>query len=238
MKKIINVLALVMVGMLASCNTDPGPDYYNNVPAIVHYDNSQQLFIKTSYGLFAAPELAGKYFIEGQCLWTSFIVDPDNQPSEGITTASSMQYIEVDHTAAEKVESLIDSYMDPIDDAVLYALTVGNTLFFGFEHQAPKGQIYDYEIIFNEEKVIDEDGVKTPILYIKALKRNVPSETTITTVGEFYAFDMTVLLDYMKAQNPTIGKIKLYLEYKTGVDTEGNDVYKKFHDYPVTWPLY
>ncbi len=235
------LFALTLGFISCSDDDDKSPVwYFYDEPAIVKSvsagTGSPEVIIQTAYGNFSVPELSGS-LAEGQCLWTAFTYDMNNQPSPGVMTATAFRYKEIDSTKvlmpADKPAFdtyLEDSYSDSIKASVLYLSYVNKVLFFGFSMHDSKS--YGYELICNPD--LDE-GSTYPTLYIRArpfisnIKYNSLQTDEKNTVH--YGFDMTGFLDkYMTSGN----SVTFNLKYKTGTK-DGKDVYKSFKDNPITW---
>jgi len=199
---------------------------FEYVPAVVGYSNDFQPTIITSFGIFLAPELQSVLFTElyeGETILTSFYVNYDQQTSSEYYTAYDVGYYKVEKGWAQStVEGQTTGVYDtPIEDMTIYG-GIGNVWFFIFRHTAPSDQKFVYEMTYDNNTTDD-----TPIIYIRAKENEQKGSQSSTTVDYPYAFDMYYFFTTFKnAEN----RIKFKIQYKTGVDDEGNDQYDDYYD--------
>lgn len=229
----LTILFASLFGFVGCLDDDEPVWYFYNEPAIVQYSNSKPM-LKTAYGRFYVPNLSDT-LKTGDHLWASFTVDFNSQPNAGDTTAVGLSYIKImdhatDNSVIIKAGDMVDTYNDSITTAKLYNSVIGNVLFFGFDQSAPKGQTYKYEIICNTDSVVVKDGKEWPVLFIRSVKANSPSGDP-TTVSSAFGFDMSKFVSKYKDSNDNV---LLYIKYKNGT-RKGEDSYKSFQTFPITW---
>ena len=257
MKKSLNILGvlIILLFQFTSClkNEDNGKPFYYfyDEPAAVIQTGDYPL-IRNQSDEFYVPGLAGDTLLkEGDLLWTSFIVDLDNEKelppifSKFYYTAKYFKYQIVDSarailpadTAAFR-SYLSDDYSAPIESSVLYNYTIYSLWFFGFQQDGRSNQVrYTYELILNPE--IEKTGNSYPTLYIRSKPINTSPGNLKPAYSRdgnmIFAFDAAGFVDYYrKAISPT-GPVRFNLKYKNGVDSNGNDIYRAFMSNPISW---
>jgi len=227
MKKIIfSFWGVVMLGLSGCIKKGDNIQDFGITPAIVGFDILQPV-IKTPYGTLYAPELQSAMLtmdlMEGNTILTTFTINYDQQPSTEYYTVSNMQWLKVEKGWPSTYEA--GDFNVPIEAMGVYDL-VGNILFFGFQHTAPKDQVFIYEMTYDPESSDD-----IPVLYIRAKK--VGTGTNASGVNAYaYAFDMSSY--FYAAHKDAQNKVKFTISYKTGVDDEGND---KFEPYTSSYGI-
>jgi hypothetical protein len=221
MKKLI-VLFLCIASGLTSCSKEPSAVYnYGPEPARVTFeapDGRILPMIETVFGAFYLPELLTDLkYGSGQLLTVSFTVDWGNQLYSDVVTASNF----VVHDVINKIDTrevneagLVDDYTDIIVGAAYLERAIGNILFFGFSHNAPKGQTYTYEALYNP----DEDENKVTV-YFRAKKGDTISGTD-EEIGYPVGIDISSLIETYK--NKELSQVAMYFKVKTG---EGENEY-------------
>ena len=220
--------------------------YFHDEPVVVVQTGDYPTVRNESY-LFYVPELAGDTALKaGDLLWTSFIVDLDSQAATDLITsyqytANDFKYGIVDSSKViipadtpEFQSYLSDDYTASIDLSVLYKYVIDNLWFFGFKQQDQSDQLsYTYELILNP--VIENNY---PTLYIRSKQVNASPEKlgkARSNDGIIFAFDATDFVDYYRKAISSTGFVRFNLKYKTGVDNNGNDIYKAFMSNPLSW---
>ena len=250
--KIFGVL-LVLLFQFTSCLNDDGKNpvyYFYEEPVVVEQMGGNSI-IRNQSDFFYVPELSDNTVLkENDLLWTSFIVDMNDEENSGLTkenkiyTARHFRYKTVDSAKviipanAEEFQSyLSDDYSASIEFSVLYKYYIDSLLFFGFEQKDKSNQLaYTYELILNPEL----ENSNYPTLYIRAKQLNVsPKDRAEDKQGRrVFAFDVA---DFVNSHNwdhlylPSSKTIKFNLKYKTGEDSNGKDIYKSFMSNPIEW---
>ena len=249
--KIFGVL-FILLFQFTSCLKDDGnkkPIYYfYDEPVVVDVTGNYPV-IRNESDVFYVPELANNTALKaGDLLWTSFIVDLNNEKdlplhfSRFIYTAEHFKYETVDSAKviipanAEEFQSyLSDDYSAPIESSVLYNYTIDSLWFFGFKQKDHSNQLsHTYELILNPEI---ETG-SYPTLYIRSKQINASPESpgkARSKDGNIFAFDAAGFVDYYRKAISSTGIIRFNLKYNTGVDAVGNDIYKAFISNPISW---
>ena len=245
-------VAFVLLFQLTSClnnDNDRKPVYYfYDEPVVVNQMGDHPTVRSESY-LFYVPELVDNTVLEaGNLLWTSFTVDPDSRVATDLVdfkyeyTANSFRYKTVDSAKviipedAEAFESyLSDDYSAAIDLAVLYNYRIDSLWFLGFRQHDRSG--YTYELILNPE--IETGSGNNPTLYIRSKQVDAPAESSGNVQSKdgniIFAFDVADFVNQYRETISENGLIRFNLKYKTGVDANGNDVYRSFMSNPILW---
>jgi len=254
--KISGVLFLLLFQFTSCLKEDDNrkPVYlFYDEPVVVNQLGDNPLIRNESY-LFSVPELAGDTALKaGDLLWTSFIVDLDNQANTNPLqyTAKSFQYRIVDSAkviipadTAEFQSYLSDEYSSPIESSVLYPYAIDSLWFFGFrqrEYSMQQAQSnFIYELILNP--TIEKDGNSYPTLYIRAKQTDASASTASARSRDGYlifAFDAADFVKYWNNMvfpaNVLTDRVRFNLKYKTGVDANGKDIYRSFMSNPIAW---
>ncbi len=227
MKKIILPFLCALTLGFTSCKKETSNiQSYQYVPAIVYQTYPSVLEIDG--GKLSVPQLADESLMPGDLLMTTFTVDLDNQPTKEILTVSEFAYMTLGSTSAKPGPGEED-YSGSIKTMDTYPYSNGivkNTLFLWFIHDVPKDQAFDYEMIFDPEETSE-----TRTLYIRAKKSNVATETTNVNLLSCYGFDLT---DFLSTVRNGTDKVKFFIQYKTGADESGNDIYKLYSTQPFS----
>ena len=227
-KKIIFPFLGMIIFIMPGCMKDgDNMQYFEYVPAVVGY--SYDLFqptINTLVGTFLAPELQNVLFvelIEGDAILTSFYVNYDTQIASEYPIAYDVLYSKIVTGYPQSIaEGQTTGDFDlPIENMVIYG-RVGNIWFFLFRHTAPTDQKLVYEMTYESNAT---DNI--PVVSIRAKKDEQQDSQAATTTDYLYAFDMyTFFMTYKDTNN----WVKFKIQYKTGVDDDGNDKYKDYVD--------
>ncbi len=243
MKNFLLSLLCLSIFVLTGCSDDDEPVYYyQNVPAIVKYQN-QQPYLETPGNLFAASGLSDT-LKSGDCLWSSFVVDMNGQPNPNVPQVSSLYYRKLGKDSVRAATgNMLDDYNSFITEAVLYTSYVDSVLFFEFyisgmtdnvpvnRVEYPSSPNYAFEIMYNTDSMMVVNGMNIPKLYIKAKQLSTQAPTS---VRYRFAFDMAEFVT--KYADTATKSVPLYLHYKTGTTgTSDGDIYKSFKTYPVNW---
>jgi len=191
--------------------------YYTDFPGIT--------FLNTPYGAIAAPELSGKGYEQGDCLFVSFTIDYDNQPNNQYYTATNVVEKKIGKTDIVMLNAVFQNVNDSIDklsqDSIKNLTFVGsvccidNNLFMGFD-QLDANRNYDYQLVYSDS-LINE----IPVLYVCAKEAN-PSSATIFGDHKYQVFNISPFLARYADEN---NNFSFYLKYKKGVDVNGKNVY-------------
>ena len=250
--KISGVLLILLFQFTSCLNVEDGNNrsvyYFYDEPVVVEQMGDYPS-IRNQSDAFYVPGLSGNTTLKaGDLLWTSFIVDLDNEKelpshiSKSYYTAENFKYEIVDSTKvtipanAEAFESyLSDDYSAPIESSVLYNYVIDSLWFFGFKQQDRSNQLsHTYELILNPEI---ENG-SYPTLYIRSKQINASPESSgkaRSKDGNIFAFDVIDFVKYYRKEISPTEAVRFNLKYKTNVDQSGNDVYKAFLSNPISW---
>ena len=243
--KIFGVLFMLLF-QLTGCldKNDQQPVYYfYDEPVAVHQKDEYPVVRNEDY-LFYVPELVENTTLKDRdLLWTSFTVDLEDQAPNiyygaHAYTARRFRYQTVDSSkviipadVAEFESYMQDDYSAPIELAVLYRYKIDNLWFFGFKQRDQSNQLsHTYELILNPE--IEDDGNNYPTLYIRSKQINAEEAQggAKSRDGNIFAFDVSDFARYSSN-----GQVRFNLKYKTGVDSDGKDIYKAFMSNPIQW---
>jgi len=250
--KIFGVLFILLFQFTSCFNYDNNKVsvyYFYDEPAVVDLTGDYPL-IRNQFDVFYAPGVANDSILKaGDLLWTSFIVDLDNDMklpsvfSRKYYIAENFKYKIVNSAkviipeSVEEFESLLsDEYTDSVHFSVLYRYAIDSLWFFGFKHKDSSNQLhYTYELILNPE--IEKDGYNSPTLYIRSKQVNEPDVNQAK--DEFgrivFAFDVADFVNYYRKEISPSGLVKFNLKYKRGVNADGKDIYREFASNPITW---
>jgi len=249
--KVFGVLFLLLI-QLTSClkdDNDRRPVYYfYDEPVVVDQMGDHPIVRNESY-LFYVPGLVDNTVLKaGNLLWTSFIVDLDDQKCADWDadayqhTAKGFRYEMVDSAQviipanAEAFNAyLSDDYSAAIGLSVLYNYRIDSLWFFGFRQRDHSD--YVYELILNPE--MESGSGNIPTLYIRAKSTGAwtgSSGKAYSRDGNnIFAFDVAGFVDYYRETVSNSGKVRFNLKYKIGVDANGKDVYRSFMSNPISW---
>jgi hypothetical protein len=247
--KIYGVL-LVFLFQFTSCfdydNNNKPLYYFFDEPVVVNQLGTYPFVRNESY-MFYVPGLTGNTNVkEGNILWTSFVVDLDDNEYPSVLstfnyTARRFNFEIVDSAKViipadiEEFESFLsDSYSEPVELSVLYKYVIDSLWFFGFKHKENSNQVrYAYELILNPEKGNND----FPTLYIRSKRVNAPAGCNARDQLQrnIFAFDTKEFVNYYRESISPTGQIRFNLKYKTGVNTNGADIYKDFTSNPIPW---
>ena len=249
--KIFGILFLLLF-QFSSCldNDDGKPIYFfYDEPAAVEQQGEYPLIRNQSHS-FYVPDLAGDTTLRANdLLWTSFIVDLDNE--KDLPSYFSKYYYTAEHFNYEIVDSakviipadadefqsyLSDDYSSSIELSVLYNYAIDSLWFFGFKPRDQSNQLrYTYELILNPE--LENDNY--PTLYIRSKQINTSTEGHGKARSRdgfiIFAFDVNDFVNYYRKATSSSGYVRFNLKYKTDVDVNGNDIYKQFMSNPISW---
>jgi len=249
--KIFGVLFLFLVQLTSCLDIDHNgkPIYYFYDEPVVVIQTGEAPSIRNESYLFDVPGLAGDTALKaGNLLWTSFFVELDSQVATNLMTfpyqytAISFRYEKVDSAQviipvdSESFKSyLSDDYSAAINLAVLYNYKIDSLWFFGFRQQDRSS--YTYELILNPE--IENGSDNIPTLYIRSKQVDASADSSgsaqSTDGYTIFAFDVADFAKHYKETISDNGKLRFNLKYKTGVDANGNDVYRSFMSNPLSW---
>ena len=217
MKKIVfPFLSIAMLGLSGCFKSGDNIQTFPEMPAVVDFYTSPfQPMIITPYGSYFAPDLLnamGTDLNDEDAIWTTFSINYDQQPASAMYyTVSDMEYIKVGKS--DLSTSSGDDFNAPIEDMQVIWRS-GNVLFFFFRHTAPADQKYIYEMTY--------DYTDPSVAYIRAKENGTGLQQSGTFVY-LYAFD----IQFFRYNNKEFNMM-----YYTGVDEEGNDVYKPWSGNP------
>ena len=247
--KVFGVLFLFLIQLTSCLNDDNSKTpfyYFYDEPVVVTQTGAFPSVRNESY-MFNVPGLAGDTVLKaGNLLWSSFIVelgargDVDYLANSVYQyTAESFRYERVDSanvTIPESAEAfksyLSDDYSAVIALSVLYNYRIDSLWFFGFRQQDRSN--YTYELVLNPE--IESGSSNIPTLYIRAKKISDTSNKAYSRDGNaIFAFDAADFVKYYRETISNNGRVRFNLKYKTGVDANGNDIYRPFMSNPLSW---
>ena len=230
MKRVVfPFLCMVMLGVTGCMKPGDNIQCYNDgMPAIVEvsYDNIQPLplIIVPGDEYIYAPELSDHLYtdiMEGDAIWTSFCINRTQPSGYQYEIASDLAYMKVGQGYSQGTpngESIASDFNSSINSMEIATL-IKNNLFFIFVHKAPEDQKFTYEMTYSPT-------ANPPVLYIRAKKDGSGSKAE----KEFmypYAFNMYSFFSHYKDGS---NKVSFSIQYQTGVDADGNAVYKTYED--------
>ena len=252
MKKFFLFLGVLFILLIqfSSCmkDDDRKPMYYFYDEPVVVFETGENPVIRNQSYLFKVPELAENETLnKNDLLWSAFTVDLEDDPSTDLTkeskiyTARNFKYKTVDSTSViipaneEEFQAyMTDDYSDSIEFSVLFKYYIDNLLFLGFKQKdGLSQQYYTYELVLNPEL----ENSKYPTLYIRS-KLVTPSPKLQVTDKDrrtVFAFDASDFAVYYKKNFASNPDTRFNLKYKTGVDSDGKDIYKEFMSNPIRW---
>jgi len=218
-------LGILMLGFSGCIKPSDYIQKFINEPAIFDYSFSFQPIIETRYGPFLAPELFNDtILVLEDILWTNFEINYKQQTNSDLYTISNLSYQIISYSWVKQgAIDNTDEYDEPIDHVYNEPKRLRNMLFFWFRHKAPKGQTYDYEMLYDP----DESSV-IPTLYIRAKKTNELTDND-TEVQTCYGFDMSFLENHNSAGT---NEARFNVMYYTG---KGETGYQSFNNTPMIW---
>jgi len=223
MKKIVFPFLFVLMFGFSGC-IKPGEriEYYEFVPALV---DNVALFVpalKIPMDVFVtSQDLINKFgddlFI-GDAVIAFFQINHDMQTSTDYYTVSDLSYAKIQKTWAQPRsggESMTDEFDQPIDGMIIYGI-VDYCWFWGFSHKnTGEKDLFHYEMTYDPEQM------GTPVVKIRAQKKTNGAPRAC-------ASDMSSFFWNYKDEN---NEVKFNVQFKTGVDNDGKDVYEYFRDY-------
>jgi hypothetical protein len=230
MKKIVFPFLGVLMFLFSGClKIKPSVSKYTNVPAIVTFDfDVPATVLVTPLGTFYTSELPSEYS-DGDMIWIDFTYDEGNQPYSNVASASELEiHDRISRTEVKGVakEEMSDDYNVPISRLFINPVNIGKTIFLGLVQQAPSGQVFEYEALYD----LDETPSTPPALCIRSRKVNevTGSETKVSTM---IGFDMS---SFLTTFQDTDGYTRFYVKYLTGTEN-GEDVYTNLTSSPFLW---
>ena len=221
-----------MLSLSGCFKREPSDDIFAfRLPAVVQFNSSMELVINSKVGSFLAPELEEKLFTDvnvGDLIYTVFSVNVSlPQSPSGHFTAYNISWAKVYTKSAIATEggaSETGDYNFPIKDIAILEFW-NNYAYFAIEHNAPSGQLFTYEMTYD----INETG-NVPTVYLRAKKTGDEISGNNERIAMFFAFDITELeLKFKNSDNILYINIMI----KTGVDSDGNEVFSNFIYNPV-----
>lgn len=206
-------------------------------PAVVVFNPSDPglCMINTSQcGVVAAPELNGKYEVD-DCLYCSFSINYDHQPSRSYYTVGEVESILVKKSgmtmlnAEDEINSIDNASVDSLVN-LSFINSVSNPyvqkrLFMAMT--VPSGKKYDYQL-YSHPDSCDSKGI--PYLYVCAERTDVSDQIEEKEKIDPRAFDISAFISSYVSGD---GWIKFYLKYQAGVDNEGNKIYRLMKNNPI-----
>jgi len=223
MKKLLFIF-LWMGGIaagLTSCLENGGGNYqtFPVAPAVVNYNPEKGgTTLLTTWGEIGAPELS--QFNQGDCLFTQFTIDYDNQPFSSYYTAKDITYsdrIDIANAGIEDDSVSVGDYTLPITDLYLSPynnpLLLKGRLFFQMKQKAIENQTIDYKLL-TSRKEVDNNGVYTLYLVAKQDKGDNPGvDVTRNQVFVINNLLMTLGKDTTITNSVKVKYLKVNLKY-------------------------
>ena len=207
----------------------PSVRFYEGA-ALVKEVTSENVFLKSLHDLwFKTPRLPGEnHPEEGDLLWVNLLVEDDRQINEDTLIVSEIVYVKVatSLTKPTSLGSAPSEFDQPIERAVMWLNHAENFWIFMFEHIAPHGQTFDYEMLFEKK-----EGDVHPTVYIRARRTNTKKDF-ITEIVSYYGFDLTPLIE--KYGNTQTNTLSFHVKFLSGFNTEGNEIFTSFQPSLVT----
>ena len=155
----------------------------------------------------------------GDTLWVDYTIHMKRQEYLDILSASDIKVhrkIHSDYIRGVVTGHFSDDFKTPIDGFFMKPVLIGSTLFFGFIHKAPAGQIFEYEMLY------DPSERYTPAVYVKSRKAN---EVTgpVTEIKTMFGFDLTTFINQYRSDN----MVRLYICYLSDV-IDGKEEFKTY----------
>lgn len=230
MKIVFFLCSTLCLSFLTSCiqNAGNSQNFSTDNAVVCYYSNFPGLtFLNTSVGAIAAPELNGKGYEKGDCLFASFTIDYDNQPNNQYYTATNVVEKKIGKTdiimlnavyqnVDDSIAKLSQDSIKNIGFAGSINCCIDNNLFMGFD-QLDANRNYDYQLVYSDS-LIDE----IPVLYVCAKEANPSSAITFGDY-KYQAFNIAPFLAKYADEN---NNFSFYLKYKKGVDVNGKNVYE------------
>jgi len=230
MKRIgFSILGMFMLVFPGCIKTGDNIECFEFQPAIAGFAYDLSVFQPTiiiQKNEYIAPDLSDKIFLEieeGDALITSFCIDYDQQPYANHYMVSGLQYVKLEKGLPRPTtggESMAKDFDLPVESVEIIGMS-RYVMFFYFTHKAAADQKFAYEMTYDRGNTAD-----IPALYIRAKKRGEISSGETKSVGYFYASDM---YDFFSDLKNSDNKVSFEIQYKTGVDEEGNDKYEKYY---------
>jgi len=228
MKKLVfPLLGIVMFGLSACIKSGDNSQNFNEVPAVVGFafeEFSKTINISdgyTSYWPLLAPELMSAELDDGDAIIANFTINYDQQsPSSKYFTVSNLTWKKVERDYPKPKNDAGEGFDEPIVEILQWGrISYGwnDYLFFKFKQTAPKDVVFIYEMTY------DSDVSSLPTIYLRAKKLGTGSSPSAAN-SFFFAFNIKEYLSMLHEDSEN--NVKFYVEYKTGVDKDGNDVFK------------
>ncbi len=237
---ILGVVLTLFTMSFVSCNDDddPNPNILRFIyePVIVESNDGGKVSMETQYGEIQAPQLsiakAGEYYL------THFFMDTTIRPY----TAYSMEYIRMGADTLSILApgtQMSEGYDIPITDIGIFIqdkqaetllksdedvkLICLDTTFFieaAFEG-SEKEKSHEFELVCSPDSIDATNNL--PIFYLRAKS----TDQKISKAS--YALNLSTAPIVETGE----GLIEFNLKYKTGVNSEGKDIYKSYKNNPV-----
>ena len=233
MKKLIFLFWGISTFALSGC-IKPGSNSqkFTEVPAIVGFSiEALQTTINISDGgagylPLLAPTLMSAELDDGDAIIANFTINYDQQSTQ-YYTVSDLTWDKVGQDYPKPKSEADDGFDEPIEEILQWGrISYGwyDILFFKFKQTAPSDQVFIYEMTYG----LDETGLST--VYISAQKSGEGSNPSEVN-SFYYAFNIKDYLSTLSVDYENM--VKFYIEFKTGVDSEGRDVYKSWSGNPL-----
>ena len=221
-----------MLGVAGCTKEGDNITYYRDMAGILDLYSIPPI-IKTANETFLAPEL--NYIADlsdGDIVVASFSVNYDLEPSsEDYYTASQLSFMKLDQSYIIAGEGDSYNYTFPIEDAEPFDF-IDNYLIFVFTHTAPTDLKFTYEMTYNYEEISDENNI--PTVSIRA-KKGGAGERPEQTFLYLYAFDMRSFLGNLPKDSDN--NVKFNIEYKTGKNEDGTEIFQPWSNNPLKLPV-
>jgi len=223
-KAVFSFLVVLMLGLSGCFKKGDNINNYDYVPALIDNFDFFIPVLKMAYP-FPGPvtsqdfiDKIGVDFHYGDAVIAFYEINFDIQPTTEYYTATKLQCVVITKSWTQPTpdgESMTDDFDHPIESMGLYGW-VDNYWFWGFNQKdADEKDLFQYEMTYDSEQT------GTPVIKIRAMKSDNGSIPV-------RALDMSSFFwTYMDADK----KVKFNVQFKTGVDDNGKDVYDYCKDY-------
>ena len=225
MKRIVfSFLSMVILWLSGCMKPIDDIQYYEYIPAFVEIDFSYGIKLNTPIGSIVSGELQKNTDLwDGDAILAFFTVNYDQQESTEYIVAYDIGYVIVETGIAVGIteeDSNFDDNDFPIENMGVFPPLFENILFLGFGHKAPGDQKFNYLMTFDRDV---KSG--TQVLKIRAKKMGEGKENEKNFLYP-YAFNLRSFFNNSDEKNP----LRFSIQYKTGVDKDGNDEFKTYID--------
>ena len=190
----ILVVALVLGMALVSCLDGENKSTYRSGAVVVFSPEIGGLGMYTPFqGAMSIPELQGQDLEDGDCIYTTYTINYDKQPTGTYYTATDVRYQKL---PKREVITVSGDMVDEYNDTIVTIFPSSSPYFMGnlFVQAVQKGSIgqqYKLKLICNTDS-IDEKGVNT--VFLKSTKSNESTQSNSVEINTMEAFDLNPLI--------------------------------------------